>query len=98
MEIIIKTDKPLLKEADIVGRFGECIYSCQLTSEPSWFHTVKFKEFTIYIEEWPDDEDDNEIYATVFVGEDKGQTFFANTDLIILLNDIEEFIRNKSNR
>ena len=56
---IINTDKssleprkPLLHKADVISRFGECKYSCQLTHEPSWFHTILIKDFSIYIQEW----------------------------------------------
>lgn len=85
--------KPLLLKADVISRFGECKYSCQLTHEPSWFHTIKIKDFSIYIEEWMDDEDE-EICATVFTGEKKNANGFSNTNLALLLNDIEEFVKN----
>ena len=97
---ITNTDKssleprePLLLKVDVIRRFGECKYSCQLTHEPSWFHTILIKDFSIYIEEWMDDEDE-EIYATVFTGEKKNANGFANTNLALLLNDIEEFVKN----
>lgn len=85
--------KPLLLKTDVISRFGECKYSCQLTHEPSWFHTIIIKDFSIYIEEWMDDEDE-EICATVFTGEKKNANGFANTNLALLLNDIEEFVKN----
>jgi hypothetical protein len=85
--------KPLLLKADVISRFGECKYSCQLTHEPSWFHTILIKDFSIYIEEWMDQED-SEICSTVFAEGKKNANGFANTNLDLLLNDIEEFIKN----
>jgi hypothetical protein len=97
---IINTDKssleprtPLLLKADVISRFGECKYSCQLTHEPSWFHTILIKGFRIYIEEWMD-EKYLEICSTVFTDGKKIANGFANTNLILLLNDIEDFVKN----
>jgi len=93
MENKIEPRKPLLYKEDIISRFGECRYSCQLTSEPSWFHTIKIKDFSIYIEEWMDEED-AEITAIVYTGENKNSNGFANTNLDLLLNNVEKFIKN----
>ena len=85
--------KPLLHKTDVISRFGECKYSCELTHEPSWFHTIKIKDFSIYISEWMDDEDD-EIFATVFIGDNKNTYHFSNTNLDLLLNEIDKFVKN----
>lgn len=78
---------------DIISRFGECRYSCQLTHEPSWFHTIKFKDLCLYIEEWMDIED-AEICATIFKTKKKNGNGFVNTNLYLLLDDVEWFIKN----
>ena len=85
--------KPLLHKADVISRFGECKYSCELTNEPSWFHTILIKNFSIFIEEWMDEED-AEICSTVFTEGKKNANSFANTNLVLLLNDIKEFVKN----
>jgi hypothetical protein len=43
------------------------------------------------------DDEDEEICATVFTGENKNANGFANTNLALLLNDIEEFVKNGYN-
>jgi hypothetical protein len=79
--------------ADVISRFGECKYNCELTLEPSWFHTIRAKDFSIYIEEWMDDEDE-EICAIIFTRGKKDANGFANTNLDLLLNDIQKFVKN----
>lgn len=85
--------KPLLHITDVISRFGECKYNCQLTHEPSWFHTIKIKNFSIYIEEWMDDEDE-EICAIVSIGDKKNVNGFVSTNLDLLLSKVEEFVKS----
>jgi len=91
-ETSLEPRKPLLHKADVISRFCGCKYSCQLTYEPSWFHTILIKDFSIYIEEWI--EEDAEICSIVFTEGKKNANGFANTNLVLLLNDIEEFVKN----
>ena len=88
---------PLLKKSDITNRFGECKYSCELTHEPSWFHKILIKDFSIYIEEWMDEEN-SEICATVFTDLEKDARGFSNANLDLLLNDIEKFVKKSLNK
>lgn len=82
----------MLHKEDIISRFGECKYSIQLTFDPSWFHTIIIKDYTIYIQEWIDS-NDPEIYATIFTEGKKNPNGFSNTNLLLLLDDIVEFVK-----
>ena len=50
-----------LHKAIVISRFGDVKYSCQKTSVPSWFHTIVFDKWSVYIEEF-----EEEIIASVW--------------------------------
>lgn len=88
--------KPLLHKTDVISRFGECKYSCQLTYEPSWFHTIIIKDFTIYIEEWFDYEPgEQEEFICVIYHNDNRITGRSSTNLANLIDEIEKIIKNE---
>ena len=41
--------KPILTEEIIKSNFAECKYACELTHEPSYFHTIIIDDFSIFI-------------------------------------------------
>lgn len=87
--------EPLLNKADVISRFGECKYSCELTHEPSWFHTVILNDWTFFIEEWMDCEpNEPEEFICVIYNKDKRITGYSDTNLVDLISYIEKHIQN----
>jgi len=82
---ILKLNKELAIEY-----FGECHFQSTITDEPSNFYRIIFKNFTLYIEEWIDDDI---LYAANLYIHDEAYGF-SNTDLKLLLDEIKFFVEN----
>ena len=55
-------------------------------------------KYSIFVEEWLDDDDDNKIYATVIVNDKSIAKSFANADINLLLEEIKQFILNNDQK
>lgn len=82
-----------LNKEEIKKRFGDCKYSCELTAEPSWWHTIVMDGYTIFVEEWMFDDEDTDIIAVVYKNK-KRLSGLSNTEMPQLLDDIEKLIKN----
>lgn len=84
--------KPIITEEIINFHFGKCIHACELTNEPSYFHTILIDDFSIFIEEYIlSDETEIEINSTVF-GKEKKIISLPSGSLEDVLTEIKKVI------
>lgn len=87
--------KPTLTEELIKLNFGESKHSCELTNEPSYFHTILVDDFSIFIEEYIlNNETEIEIHSTVF-GKEKKLISLPSGSLEDVLNEIKKVINKE---
>lgn len=71
----------------IKSKFKDCKFSCEPTADPSYFYTIKFNDFTIYITEDPLDLTISVFYKTKIIKS------FANEDgNLELIEDVIKYI------
>lgn len=80
--------QPAFYKADVIRRFGQVKYSCQPTYE-SWFHTIKAEQWTAFIEEF-----DDEVLATVFIGDKLSNPCIDEQSAAEALDKVEQRIQN----
>lgn len=72
--------EPQLEEEKVQEIFGDCKYSCQVTHDPSYFHTILTEKCTIYIEEWLAND---MVLATIFNKETQDDKMIVIEDTIM---------------